>query len=347
MRVLILALTLAAALSACKKPEAPPAPPALPKAKAVAPAQALVKHEPDTLLGGELGLDHIGVAVRDLELAQRVYGETLGFGAPQAGTLPNGLKNVNYYFADGGYIELMTFWDKEKADWLAAVLEKTEGANFVLLSVFDIEETRAFLEKRSFAMGTTMPGRIDKPGAPAGTEALWSTLFFKPPLPLPGGRVGFIAYRRDQREKSLEQIARTRLAKRSPHANTAKRMQAIWMLVRDLEAARKAYGEAGLPERRQYDDPRLGAKVQELSAGQGTILLVQPTDPKGQAARFLERRGECLAGVSIEVLSLEKSHELLRKRTGQELPRYDGPYGKSFLLPPELTFDLWMEMYEP
>jgi catechol 2,3-dioxygenase-like lactoylglutathione lyase family enzyme len=307
-----------------------------------------VRQDPNSLFGGELGMDHVGVGVRHLDEAQRAYTETLGFGAPQAGRLPNGLKNVVFYFADGTYLELMTPWDKEKADWLASFLEKTEGANFVLLSVYDIEETRAFLSKRGFALGASGGGRVDN-GPEVHTDAeepFWHTAFFNP-SPLPGGRVGFIAYRKDRREKKLAEISRTRLARRSPHPNSAKRMQAVWMVVKDLEAARKAYEAVGMRVGRTFDDPRLGAKGVELHAGQGSILLLQPSDSNGKAAAFLARRGESIAGLSIEVISLEKATSYLAQKTGQSLAQYSGVFGQSILVGPELTHDVFLELYQP
>jgi hypothetical protein len=140
---------------------------------------------------------------------------------------------------------------------------------------------------------------------------------------------------------------KTMKAQRSPHPNGAKLLKSMWMLVKDLDAARKAYEAVGMPAGRVFEDPRLGAKGVEIIAGQGSLLLLQPTDPKGKAAAFLERRGESIAGMSIEVLSLEKSWEYLKQHTGQPLPQYQGLFGKCFLLPPDLTYDVWMEMCKP
>jgi catechol 2,3-dioxygenase-like lactoylglutathione lyase family enzyme len=338
----------------CQKQAAPvtaPPPALAPDAATVAaePAQDLVRHQPGTLFGGELGLDHVGIAVRDLGVARRVYTETLGFGAPMDGTLANGLKNVTLYFADNGYLELLTATDKVKADWLAAFLEKTEGANFVLLSTWDLEETRAFLGTRGVQLTESAGGRVETRGVKPGTDPLWHTAFFQPPQVLPGGRVGFIAYRRDKRDYALSQVVKTLKVKRGPHPNSARLLKSAWMVVGDLEAAKKAYRDAGFEPLRAFEDARLKARGVELAAGtgKGTLLLLQPSDPKGPAAAFLARRGESLCGVSIEVMSLEKAVGHLQPKTGRTFGEYSGLYGRSILLPPELTFDLWMELYQP
>lgn len=353
--LLVLAAAAAPLAPGCSKKSEPVVAAAAPADAAVAAEehQTLVRHELGTLFGGELGLDHVGIAVRDLDVAKRIYTETLGFGAPQPGTMPNGLKNVTLYFADNGYLELLTTIrpldvarGEEQAGWLAAFLEKTEGANFVLLSTWDLEETREFLKVRGAQLTESAGGRIEAAGVKPGTEPLWHTAFFKPPSPLPGGRVGFIAYRRDKREHSLEQMVKTLKVKKGPHPNTARLMRAVWMVVNDLEVARKAYQDVGFEAQRQFEDPRLGAKGLELAAGKGSVLLLQPTDPKGPAAAFLARRGESICGVSIEVMALAKASAYIQPKTGRSFPQYAGLYGKSFLLPPELTFDVWMEMFE-
>lgn len=343
------ALVAAAGCSKRSEPAATPVVAAAPDAGALEPVQHLVRHQPGTLFGGELGLDHVGVGVRDLDVAKRVYTETLGFGAPMDGTLANGLKNVTLYFADNGYLELITSTDPEKAAWLSSFLQKTEGANFLLLSTWDLEETRAFLKARGAELTESAGGRVEAKGVKPGTDPLWHTAFFKPPQILPGGRVGFIGYRRDKREYALSQVVKTLKVKRGPHPNSARLMKSAWMVVKDLEAARKAYQDVGFEPLRAFEDPRLKAKGVELAAGagQGTILLLQPSDPKGPAAAFLDRRGESLCGVSIEVMSLEKAKAHLQPKTGRTFEEYPGLYGKSLLLPPELTFDLWMELFQP
>src|SRR6202044_1867650 len=84
------------------------------------------------LLGGERGLDHVGVAVKDLDAATRAYHDVLGFDRPTEGKLPNGLRNVNYYFADSTYLETLTYWDRGKAEWLASFTDKHEGGLFAV-----------------------------------------------------------------------------------------------------------------------------------------------------------------------------------------------------------------------
>lgn len=56
-----------------------------------------------------LGIDHIVIAVRDLEAALRSY-EQLGFTVVPGGRHPVGTHNVLISFADGSYIEIIAFY---------------------------------------------------------------------------------------------------------------------------------------------------------------------------------------------------------------------------------------------
>lgn len=76
---------------------------------------------------------------------------------------------------------------------------------------------------------------------------------------------------------------------------------------------------------RKLAAPQLEARSQEIEAGDGTILLLQPQEPTGKVASFLAERGaEGIMGVSIEVASI-KPHVVSLKQTqnGDSLPTLD------------------------
>jgi hypothetical protein len=64
-------------------------------------------------------------------------------------------------------------------------------------------------------------------------------------------------------------------------------------------------------------------------------------------AKFLSDHhdGEII-GVSVEVSDVEKARSLIESRSGQKLEPYDGFYGRSILIPPELTHGVWMELFQ-
>ena len=51
-------------------------------------------------------------------------------------------------------------------------------------------------------------------------------------------------------------------------------------------------------------------------------------------------------GVSIEVASLQTARNLLESNTKRQFKPYDGPYGQSILIPPELTHGVWIEFFQ-
>jgi hypothetical protein len=73
------------------------------------------------------------------------------------------------------------------------------------------------------------------------------------------------------------------------HDNTAKKLSSVWMAVKDLQASTREYEALALPASRKLAVPQLGAQGQEIAAGQGTILLLQPEKLDGKVASFLAK----------------------------------------------------------
>ena len=176
----------------------------------------------------------------------------------------------------------------------------------------------------------------------------WKSVAFKTP-PVPGGRIFFIEYINEDYFKKLEEKypnLREDPAKRS-HVNGALGLRAVWMTVKDLDEATKAYETVGLTRGARMPLPAIGATAQEIRAGSnGTILLVSPAVPAGATAKFLADRGESVMGVSIEVQDLAKTRLVLKTGLQQDLPEYSGPYGKSLLVPGECATGNWIEFFE-
>jgi catechol 2,3-dioxygenase-like lactoylglutathione lyase family enzyme len=297
-----------------------------------------------SLLGGERGLDHVGVAVKDLDAATHAYHDILGFDRPTEGKLPNGLRNVNYYFADSTYLETLTYWDRGKAEWLASFTDKHEGGLFAVLAATSPEETSAFLAARGIKVSAPFSGTLQTAGEDAMPTEKWKT-FFLPDGTLPGDTkfLYFIAYARGPRETFLAQLKEPRARVKFFHKNTALGLSAVWFAVADLDAATKAYESIGLPRTRAFDDPTLGARGQVLRAGDGDIRLLAPTGD-GVVATFLrDRGGPGLLGVTLAAGNVDTAAKLISERAGVDLPTYQGLLGKSIRVGPELAQGAWIE----
>lgn len=298
-----------------------------------------------SLLGGERGVDHVGLAVTDLRAAARTFQQRLGFERPIPGHLPNGIDNVNFYFEDATYLELLTCYDRQKADWLAWFLDRyTEGGNFVVLSVASAADTAAFLRGRGVPTEAPSAGSIEiQGGRPGGT---WRTLFFQR-SPLPGSPLYFIEYPRDARADFLRKLEDREVRRLSfRHRNTAVGIRAVWLAVRDLEGAAAAYAAIGLERGPAVSVERLGARGVAFRAGLGQLLLLSPTAADGPVAAFLGRRGPGVLGMSIEVRDLAAAQRAVSEGTGRTLAAYAGPLGRSILVEPQDAHGAYLELFQ-
>ncbi|MBI2918949.1 MAG: VOC family protein [Chloroflexi bacterium] len=81
-----------------------------------------------------------------------------------------------------------------------------------------------------------------------------------------------------------------------------KRIHHLGVAVRDMDQALKLYsGVFGLPVAHTMVFERWGARDVTLSLGNDYFQLIESIDPKGAVSRFLERRGEGVYEVALEV----------------------------------------------
>lgn len=301
------------------------------------------KHKP-SVLGKGRGIDHVIVAVRDLEAAKDVYRDTLGFTVPPRGevfVLPSGLALSEASF-EGNYLEWRAIHDRDKATRLRPqyvnFLEKHEGALILVLNVSSARSTADFLRARSFNIWGPEPAPFM--AEETASPAFWSLGFNEAVLPCD---LVFAEY-----APSLEErFRRANPEEWQRHANTARAIKSVWIAVRELKTATKAYEAVGLLAGKKRNLPALGAIGREIQAGQGIILLLQPQGKDGQVAAFLAARGEGIMGISIEVSNLDAARALLEKNTARRFTPYAGPYGKSILIPAEFAHGVSIEMFQP
>jgi catechol 2,3-dioxygenase-like lactoylglutathione lyase family enzyme len=289
-------------------------------------------------LGTGPGLDHVVVVVRDLEDAMRIYRDVLGFTVVRGGSFPGGVRNGAVRFG-ANYLELITVdpsqtAENKDASDLAGFLEKREGAILVGLAVSSAQQTADFLRARGYEISGPDSSAYTPEGSKEAQAALWQTVRFKKPV-VPSDAIFFIQYAKPR--------PRTNGAE---HQNSSIGIHSVWMAVKDLNAATRAYESIGLSAARTLKMTRLGANGREITAGQGVILLLHANDSKGSLASFVTKYGEGIVGVSIRVRDIDVARALLRATTSQDLSPYSGPNGKSILLPSQFTHGIWMELFQ-
>lgn len=97
------------------------------------------------------------------------------------------------------------------------------------------------------------------------------------------------------------------------------RLHHVAYVVHDLDAALALYSKRyGLPVTIRELMPEQGVEALMLGAGEGGVELIAPTDPESGVARYLEKRGEGLHHIALEVDDLPAALDQLRAE-GAEL----------------------------
>ena len=298
------------------------------------------------LLGAGRGVDHVMIAVRDINRASDFFSSHLGFNAKIWGKFPDGVENAGTYFGNRSYLELLGIYDRNKAaqTTIAKLLEKHEGALGMALHVSSAERAARFLKSRGF----DVKGPTDYPSAADGAQNAdpwwWRTVSFDKPT-LPGGDVFLIEYNEqvgeDYRKKDPQGFDAART-----HPNTAKHIESVCVAVKDLKRAVKAYESIGLSTGRQVRLPHFGATGREILAGAGVVMLLQANNTNSMVASFIEMRGEAIMGLSIKVAELDTARKILETNIKQTFTPYEGAYGRSVLVPAEVTHGVWVEMFQ-
>ncbi len=295
----------------------------------------------NSLLGGGRGVDHLVVAVRNLAASRNDYARALGFTMSKGGRHPGGTENSVARFEDRSYLELLGCYDRSKAAGVAAFLEKREGAMSLGLGISSANETSAFLKARGCETEIGS-GTITLEGTDETPPVLWRWVGLKEGSKI-SDYIFFIEYTPEReafRKKHPEHYG----VSGTVHANTAVKIGSVWMAVNDVDEATRHFESIGFPAKREVSFSQMDAKGREIEAGQGTILLLSPWMPMGRTGSFLAKRGEGIVGLGLQVKNLATAQRILEEYRGEELRRYDGVYGESLLVPPELTHGVWLEL---
>ncbi len=309
--------------------------------------EAAVPQKKDPIYGTDIGLDHLGIVVKDLAATKKTYTEIFGFKNATEGKLPNGLNNLVFYFEDGTYIEFIHPYDAKKAAFYANFVKKFEGGVFYVLAISSAKDTDAFMRKRGFNLSKPRSGTILLKGEKKEPKELWRTYFLEK-SPFPGDPFFYIEYKPEIRKEFMNKLKNRGVRRKYfRHRNTALSLKAVWMAVPDLDAAIKIYQKMGSPVGKKFDDPRLDAKGCIIEAGEGMILLYSPASKKSPVATFLdERKRPTILGISLQVGSIIAVRNLLRQSPQIQRITAMGVLGSSILIKPEQAHGVWLEFYK-
>jgi hypothetical protein len=299
-------------------------------------------------LGDGRGIDHVASLVRleNFDAASDVWTDQLGFAATPALLSPLGAKNRLIWFNDLSYLEILTF--TELNDFTApflAFLEDHEGGKFYGSEVVDAAQAITFLTDAGYPNVGPIPAApliIESTGEVVGLSPLWSSIILTSRV-APDNSNFFLDYDEAQVQQMFVDFP---VLAPQPHPNTAQKIDALWLVVADLDAAIDFYEGLGLQVSSKHQKIHyLGGRGAEVRYHNSTLVLLEPDGP-GVVADFAADRGEGILGASIQVGNLQTALNLVNGNTGLGLAAFKYKGRSRFLVPAALTHGFLVEMVE-
>ncbi len=131
-----------------------------------------------------------------------------------------------------------------------------------------------------------------------------------------------------------------------------KRIDHVAVVVRDLESALQFYRDLlGIQPSRILDFPQEGVRIAFLPLGGADgseIELLEPINPEGSVARFLQQRGGGLHHICLEVPDIDQTLAELRDAGARVLDESPRPTaeGRGIFLHPKGTGGVLLELVQ-
>jgi catechol 2,3-dioxygenase-like lactoylglutathione lyase family enzyme len=253
------------------------------------------------------GLDHIPIAVNDLEQAAARY-RALGFALKPGRPHANGIRNQHVKFPDGTELELITA--PEARDALTTKyrrhLAQGDGPAFLAFYTESPSQVAARLAALEIPHITSGPTVDVNDGNPL------DYMFFGPRNKSPTDRPEHFA-----------------------HANTADSLIGVWLSVGERSPEERMLERFGVTVRdEERDAPGTYLKIRVATLPEGEVLLFH--EPARQQRR--------IAGATVRVRNLAAARRILERdpRVRDVLVAKRG--ASSIFLPPSVTHGLWLEL---
>lgn len=128
-----------------------------------------------------------------------------------------------------------------------------------------------------------------------------------------------------------------------------KKINHVAIVVNDIESALKFWrDDLGLVLDHIEDVPSQASKVAFLPVGEGEVELVEPTDPDSGLSKYLDKRGEGMHHLCIEVDDMEEVLNNLKEKEVKlinEIP-LELPGRRMAFIHPKSTNGVLVELYE-
>lgn len=294
-------------------------------------------------LPGSARVDHVLLWAPDMDRATAVMMVKLGFQV-RPGRDRAGIANRYVRMADRSFIELETLTRPNpemdpgsKAD--QDLLHGGAGARTFGLGSDQLDQARNFLQGEGFAPTDIFSAPTNDPdGQGPGHPPRWRLFAFdKQPL---SSFLFFINYA--PLPTAADSIADDTAAR--VHPNTAKSLDAMWLLSGDAQTDRKQLARMGFTHASPVRLASVAARGYDVEAKGTHVFVLQPDGP-GVAADALAGGGPQVLGVSVAVDNLPRAQRWVERGYEKSLKHYRGPLGDSFLAPTHGDLGLWIEFH--
>ncbi|MBI5302207.1 MAG: VOC family protein [Chloroflexi bacterium] len=251
------------------------------------------------------GFDHFIVLVNDLNAAMESF-RRLGFDARAGGEHPTfGSHNALVALADGTYLELVAFKNPalaEKSFWRDGVRRVRAGEGFggFVLGANDLANDVAQLAACGLKYDAPQAGarvRLD------GQRVEWHTAMFGG---LPTGALPFLI--QDDTPRAL------RIEPPSDGLGSRARAKEVVVVVKNLAAERDHYSALLGVEPKRVHNKQTDVEGYRFALDWGSIVVARPTRGGNTMTEQLDRRGEGLFALALQVDSWGWERQQLRNR---------------------------------
>ena len=257
----------------------------------------------------DFSLDHVLIAVRDLNQAARAWTADLGLTLSPGGVHPGRGTHNRLIVFQGEYLELIAFRDGSEGTirpTMADLLDRREGLYMFALGTDDIGGTVSDLRSRGVDVEDPVDGaREGGDGAPGYT---WKSAAI-PTGATPGSETFIIQHDNTMTERYAEPPGLF------PHPSGATGVRSLVIAVGDAEAAASSWQAVfGLqPPELLEEVADVGERRARLRLRNCHLDFVSPTRP-GELSRFLESDGEAPYRLSLLAADLAATVDALGKR---------------------------------
>lgn len=227
-------------------------------------------------------IDHLVIAVRDLERASTDY-TSLGFTVTPGGEHASGdTRNALITFADGSYVELLAFTEPDRPQshrWWP-LLARGEGLIDVALESDDLDADAALLRAHGLRVEGPLEGGRTRPD---GQRLIWRTILVRDAAETP---LPFVI------EDVTPRQLRVPRGEAAEHPLGVTRLDGVLVVVADLQRSAAAFanvlGTAGMSVPPTPPGVRAAWR---FALGRQHITLVEPLPSASDDRESLEQRG--------------------------------------------------------